>query len=241
MMTSGLLVSVRSAVEAEAALAGGATLIDVKEPSRGALGRADDGVIAGVISRVAGRSPVSAALGELIDEPSSFPGMGLSFVKWGLAGLGCRADWPEVLRAAIDELGKPSRAVAVAYADWQRAAAPPPGDVAGFAVEHRCGAFLIDTWRKDGTTLLDWMAPGELSHLIQRCRSARVRVAFAGSLGLAQIDMLRSLAPDWFAVRGAACQAGDRTAVVDSACVRSLVDAIRNGSHPASLASTARA
>ena len=35
---TGLLVSVRSAEEAEIALAGGANLIDIKEPSRGALG-----------------------------------------------------------------------------------------------------------------------------------------------------------------------------------------------------------
>ena len=35
----GLLVSVRSAAEAATALAGGADLIDVKEPSRGPLGR----------------------------------------------------------------------------------------------------------------------------------------------------------------------------------------------------------
>ena len=37
----GLLVSVRSADEAIAALAGGADVIDVKEPNRGALGAAD--------------------------------------------------------------------------------------------------------------------------------------------------------------------------------------------------------
>ena len=58
-----LLVSVRSAAEAEAALTGGASVIDVKEPTRGALGRADDGVIADVIGAVAGgarSSPPSA-------------------------------------------------------------------------------------------------------------------------------------------------------------------------------------
>ena len=64
---TALLVSVRSAAEAEAALAGGAALIDVKEPARGALGRADDAVIADVVRAVAGRAPVSAALGELRD------------------------------------------------------------------------------------------------------------------------------------------------------------------------------
>lgn len=62
-----LLVSVRSAAEAEAALAGGADLIDIKEPTRGSLGRADDRVIADILRQVAGRRPVSAALGELWD------------------------------------------------------------------------------------------------------------------------------------------------------------------------------
>ena len=62
-----LLVSVRSAEEAEAALHGGAALIDVKEPRRGALGRASDGILADVVRTVAGRRPVSAALGELLN------------------------------------------------------------------------------------------------------------------------------------------------------------------------------
>ena len=68
-----LLVSVRSAAEAEAALRGGADVIDVKEPGRGPLGRADDAVIADVVRLVAGRRPVSAALGELCRDPSSVP------------------------------------------------------------------------------------------------------------------------------------------------------------------------
>ena len=41
-----LLVSVRSAEEAASALEGGAALIDIKEPVRGSLGRADANVIA---------------------------------------------------------------------------------------------------------------------------------------------------------------------------------------------------
>ncbi len=81
-----LLVSVRSAAEAEAALAGGAHVIDVKEPSRGSLGRADDATIDEVVRVVAGRRPVSAALGELHDFgewPECLPQ--LQFVKWGLS------------------------------------------------------------------------------------------------------------------------------------------------------------
>src|SRR5262245_65855688 len=89
---SGLLVSVRSAAEAEVALAGGATLIDVKEPARGSLGRADDMTIAAVLHVVAGRRPVSAALGELVDKSSLPRCSGLAFVEWGLAGA-ARLDW----------------------------------------------------------------------------------------------------------------------------------------------------
>src|SRR4051812_12944434 len=88
-----LLVSVRSAAEAEAALTGGAGLIDVKEPSRGPLGRADDATIAAVVRIVAGRVPVSAALGELADGQPAYPGPGLAFVKRGLAACGARPDW----------------------------------------------------------------------------------------------------------------------------------------------------
>src|SRR5260221_3008307 len=47
-----LLVSVRNAVEAEAALAGGCDVLDVKEPGRGAMGMADVSTIAAVLARI---------------------------------------------------------------------------------------------------------------------------------------------------------------------------------------------
>src|SRR5262245_14847126 len=88
-----LLVSVRSAAAAEIALASGAAVIDVKGPARGALGRADDHVIRDVVQCVAGRAPVSAALGELRDLTTdlSIPS-GIAFIKLGLAGC-AREDW----------------------------------------------------------------------------------------------------------------------------------------------------
>src|SRR4051794_16896845 len=93
----GLLVSVRSAEEAACALAGGAALIDVKEPLRGALGRADDAVIRAVVQAVGAARPVSAALGEWAEQDQSIPDLGLMYVKWGLAGCGQRRDWRQQL------------------------------------------------------------------------------------------------------------------------------------------------
>src|SRR2546429_246491 len=79
---------------------------------------------------------------------------------------------------------------AAAYADWQRAGAPAPAEVCAFACDQHWGAFLLDTWGKDGTTLLDWLPAAEVAVLCQRCRRAGVPVALAGSLGAPQIRAL---------------------------------------------------
>src|SRR4051794_15465750 len=144
----GLLVSVRSAAEARAALAGGASLIDVKEPDRGPLGRADDAVIEVVVREVAGRRPVSAALGELGEAAGDVPRAGLAFVKWGLAGCGRRPDWPALLRPRLSATGAP-RVVLTAYADWRCAQAPDPEEVLALAAERPGGVLLLDTCCKE--------------------------------------------------------------------------------------------
>src|SRR6185437_3247780 len=193
-----LLVSVRSAAEAESALRGGASLIDVKEPAHGSLGRASDRTIADVVRAVAGTRPVSAALGELVDTFGAEPlprGLSLSYVKWGLARYQDRGEgvWQCELAGAMRRLGQHQpncRAVAVAYADWQRAKAPTPKEVCSFALAHPIGAFLLDTWHKDGSTLLDWLSVRDIEHLQARCRAAGVPIALAGSLGTEEIRTL---------------------------------------------------
>ncbi|MBY0528476.1 MAG: (5-formylfuran-3-yl)methyl phosphate synthase [Gemmataceae bacterium] len=226
----GLLVSVRSVAEAEAALAGGADLIDVKEPARGPLGRADDAIVEAVIRTVARRRPVSAAMGELPLDRHYCPREGLAsldYVKWGLAGWVGRC-WQSQLLLRIAGETEPRRGVAVAYADRERARAPAPSSVCAFACEQQLGVFLIDTYQKDGRTLLDWMTPTEIEPLVQRCRDAGVRVALAGSLGVKEIGTLRGIMPDWFAVRGAACIDGrDGTVAVER--VRDLGHFVRSG------------
>ncbi len=67
-----LLVSVRSAEEALAAIAGGADILDVKEPSRGSLGMANSEVIAAIARQVAedcDSSDWPAGIGDLPSGP----------------------------------------------------------------------------------------------------------------------------------------------------------------------------
>ncbi len=234
-----LLVSVRSAAEAAAALAGGADLIDVKEPRNGSLGRADNRIIAAVLRCVAGRRPVSAALGEWREWSDGEPVFdGLSYLKWGLSGVHSAHEIVPLfteMQARLPNCGL----VTVAYADWKRAAAPTPEALCCIACEKRWGPYLIDTWNKDGSTLLDWLTVNEIGTLADRCHSAGVPIALAGSLGRREMQILAATEADWFAVRGAVCEGQKRTATVDEAAVRQLADWLRDKS-PSGKSSVAR-
>lgn len=226
----GLLVSVRDVAEVHEAIVGGADIIDVKEPTRGSLGRPIGSVLDTVVERVAKRRLISVALGELAEWEPLANGFldGISLVKIGLAGRPAESAWRmELARLRMQlEESWPARVVAVAYADWHRANAPPPYDVMEEAISNRYAALLIDTWGKDGKTLLDWLGVQETIDLCRACREAVLPVALAGSLGLEQIRELAPARPDLFAVRGAACVGGNRNATVSREQVAALVEQI---------------
>jgi uncharacterized protein (UPF0264 family) len=227
---TGLLVSVRSAEEADAALSGGADLIDVKEPARGPLGVAEAEVVAAVVDRVAGRVPVSAALGEwspnAITEAHWHLELKLDYVKWGLAGYSPSPGWGEDLLDTRRELPLGMEMVAVAYADWERAKSVPPGELVKFAKRFRFRAFLLDTFGKDGKTLLDFVKPPVVGELVESLRRVGVRVALGGSLRPEQVKQLKGVNPDWYAVRTSVCAAGKRDGVIDPSRVKRWKDAI---------------
>jgi len=230
-----LLVSVRSAIEAQAALAGGADWIDVKEPNRGPLGCADASTIDDVLQLVDGRAPVSAAVGELQNfisnnfAPSypSLPGFaggegrvrgeyGVALAKCGLIGTG--SDWRNRWRHWAAILPANCGAVLVAYAEGLLVEAPDTSDVISFALEVETSAVLIDTALKDGRTLFDHWSRDRLADLLTPLRRADIPFALAGSLHLSHVADLLSLNPHWIAVRGAVC-VGGRNGLISSELV----------------------
>ena len=233
-----LLVSVRSAIEAQAAIAGGAAIIDVKEPSRGSLGRADWSVWRAVRQAVPAAMAVSVALGELNEwsetGPREFPSgcwSGIAFRKLGLAKAGpdwC-ARWRDLRqRLDVEEASRPAATggrpawVAVLYLDWEAAGAPHPDAVVREAAAIAdCAGVLFDTWDKSRRTGVD----ASWAPRIARVKELGRFVAMAGSLDAAAIRRLRPWEPEVFAVRGAACAGGDRRAPIDPERVARLVAA----------------
>lgn len=229
----GLLVSVRSAEEARAALAGGASLIDVKEPSRGSLGAAGPAAWREVAAAVAGRVPLSAALGELLDEKRPDPGLldsAYQFAKLGLSNCGRFSDWPARWSSAVASLPQGTASVAVAYADWRAAQSPEPMAIVEVAPRAGCQALLIDTFDKSAGDLFDHLDAGELRGLIAEGRKSGLLIVLAGSLSSVTLSQAARLAPDLVAVRGAVCR-GSRGASVEKHLVRELAFLLREKNH----------
>jgi (5-formylfuran-3-yl)methyl phosphate synthase len=214
-----LLVSVRSAEEVSAALAGGADIIDAKEPARGSLGAVDPEVLWAIAARTPWSVPLSVALGDCATEAEvrravravRLPKRSAPvYLKLGFAGSASLERVRRLLRAAVatatSSVLDPD-IVGVAYADHRARGTLSPEDVLRAAAAARVTGLLIDTFRKDGRGLLDHLPLARLSALAQRARAAGLLFAVAGSLDPAAISRVAPIA-DVVGVRGAACQGG---------------------------------
>lgn len=236
----GLLVSVRDPAEVEAAIDGGAAIIDVKDPARGSLGAATADTIHAVARAVDDRLPWTCAAGELADVPmhdrgswfTAISGSGLTpaAVKMGLAGM-ATSNWQDAWQEALAAVPPAIERVAVAYADWQSAAAPDPRDIIMVGTRAGCGVLLVDTADKSAAGLRGACPAHDLRDWIATARAAGMRVALAGKLTLDEIPWIREFNADVVAMRSAVCSNG-RNGHVDAALVRRAAELLAaSGEH----------
>lgn len=234
-----LLVSVRSVAEAEAAIRGGCDILDVKEPNRGSLGMASPAVLQQITEYVRKHVPhilVTAALGEVCEYQLAdaleglWPQMpALDLVKLGTAELAATSTWQVTLRetreAISHKLDPGTEWVAVAYADWQLAAAPSPDEVISEAISAPCRGVLFDTYEKSDRRLLDWISITDLQQAATRLHAQGLFLALAGSLRREDLIHLKDIPADIIAIRGAACVGGQRTDSIHEQAVREFLAA----------------
>ena len=230
-----LLVSVVSAREARRALAGGADIIDVKDPSQGPLGAPSPRVLSEVVAEVGGAAPVSVALGDLPNLPHTAALAargavlsGADYVKVGLRGVQGIDDAVALMRAVADAVGPQTAVIAAAYAD-AAALDPPalaPKWLPGVVDRSGIAGALVDTFVKDGRGVYAWLSPSELVDLVARTRSAGGSFAVAGQLTLGELQRVEA---DVVGVRSAVCCGGDRAAELDTELVAAAVAELRAG------------
>jgi (5-formylfuran-3-yl)methyl phosphate synthase len=231
-----LLVSVISAEEARRALTGGADIVDVKDPSEGALGAPSPRILSEVVREIGAAAPVSVALGDLPNLPHTAAlaarGASLSgahYVKVGLREVRELDAAVAIMRAVADAVAPTTAVIAATYADAD--ALDPPALAPTWLPElvQRAGisGALVDTFVKDGRGLYGWLSDSELSDLIARTHRAGASFAVAGQLTLNQLRRARA---DVVGVRSAVCHGGDRAADLDAGLVAAAVAEVRAGS-----------
>lgn len=237
-----LLVSVRSAEEAIRAVAGGADIIDVKEPAAGSLGAAPADVCRQVAESLAGRVPWTMACGELADgfgricdqlagtwerlrSSTPMPVELPMAIKVGLSGcVGC--PWQEELAALRDQLPPGVGQVAVIYADSEQAAAPDPAEVLEVLAAIRAAAVLVDTFDKKTPGVLGHRSVAELRDWQAAAEMAGTAFVVAGKVGPEQFPELAAVNADIIAVRSAVCSQG-RLGPLETPLVRRVQKALR--------------
>ena len=217
-----LLVSVRSADEVSPALAGGADIIDAKEPDRGSLGAVDRAVLRRILQRVPDSRSVSVALGDFGSEAEVFAALDALplaergspiYLKLGFAGVSSPDRIRQVIEAAVSgasRIAASPRVVAVGYADFERARTVPPALIPPLAEAAGAAGVLLDTHDKEGAGLLGWLGPGALVDWVASACQAGLIAALAGSLQTADLALVCLARPDVVGVRGAACDGGRR-------------------------------
>jgi uncharacterized protein (UPF0264 family) len=232
-----LLVSVADAADVRAAIAGGADVIDAKDPTQGPLGAVSEPELRAIASEVAGVRPVSVALGDIDGDVGPAMGrfavaasaVGAGFLKLGFAaGVDAARAHSYASRLMADAVPAdlPGRCqwVFAAYADVG------PDQVDRYVVLEiaaRCGAVgvLLDTREKRGRGLFGVLSTPDVAAWVRAARGAGLMVVLAGSLGARDLVAAREVGADMVGVRGAACEGG-RGGRVSVSRVRALVAAL---------------
>ena len=226
-----LMISVLSAAEALDAIAGGATILDIKNPAEGSLGAQPPEVIREIKKISAGKVAVSAAIGDMPNLPGTAAlaalgaaACGADYIKVGLHGPGNESEALFLLkeiRKAVREY--PVSIVAAGYADHARSGTMNPACLPRVAESAGIQGCLLDTNIKDGRTLFDFLDPQQLRAMAERIHAAGLFFGLAGSLREQDLSPARNLGADIVGMRTAVCRDNQRSGPLEEARVRRLL------------------
>lgn len=228
---TGLLASVATLDEMDLARTGGADVIDLKDPSRGALGAwAPDRIREAAANWNAWWEPrpkLSATIGDHPMEPDivraaveAVAKAGVPMIKIGVFADGDALGCFDALRPVASHVGL----IAVFFADR----APDFDLLPELAAAGFMGA-MVDTADKSSGTLRRHLDDHAAGRFVARAHALGMIAGLAGSLKLEDIAPLAAHSPDYLGFRGALC-AGARTGRMTEAGiarVRSAIDARR--------------
>jgi uncharacterized protein (UPF0264 family) len=233
-----LLISPMNQQEALEAIAGGADIIDVKNPLEGALGANYPWVIRGIKEITPKNLEVSCTLGEVGNFPGSVSlasfgaaSLGVDYIKVGLHGIKTPDEAVFLLRnvgRAAKECNPKIKVAVAGYADAEKIGAIGPLLIPEIAYEAQAEVAMIDTSVKNGKNLFDYLSTEALEKFVASAHSFRLEAALAGSLRKKDLPRVYSLGADIAGLRGAACTNSNRvTGQITRKLVGELVEVVK--------------
>lgn len=205
---TGMLASVNCVADALLVLAAKVDIIDLKQPSRGALGALDIGLVGEIVKEINGRAPISATIGDLpmqaelvSDAVLAMAKTGVDYIKIGFFPGG---DSLETI-TKLSTLSGQVALIAVLFADLapDLALLPMLKD-AGFK------GVMLDTADKGKGSLTKVLDAVEIGQFVLEAKKRQLLCGLAGSLRQQDVTNLLPFQPDYLGFRGALCEGHER-------------------------------
>ncbi len=221
---TGMLASINSLEEALLIQPLTIDIIDLKNPSQGALGALPLQTVRQIVQQLGPEKNLSATIGDLpmreeliLKATRDMAETGVDYIKIGFFP----SDRNQTIIQALASVIQSSRLrlIAVLMADLEAdfSLLPCLAD-AGFA------GVMLDTANKQTGSLTDVMPFGRLRQFVETARQHQLLTGLAGSLRADHIDALFSLKPDYLGFRGALCRQHQRTDQLDPILIRQLLN-----------------
>jgi uncharacterized protein (UPF0264 family) len=233
-----LLISPINEKEAVEAIAGGADIIDVKNPKEGPLGANFPWVIKRLRQITPKDTEVSCTLGEVPNLPGSMSlaalgaaTTGVDYIKAGLYGLKTPVEAVYLMRnvvKAAKDFNPSIKVVVSGYADAGRIGTVDPLLIPEIAHKAQADIAMIDTAIKDGKSLFTFLTMTQLRRFVDTAHNYGLKAALAGSLKKEDLPVVHDLGADVAGLRGAACTLSDRVnGRITKEKVRELVEIVK--------------
>lgn len=234
-----LLISPIDEKEALEAIAGGADIVDIKNPKEGTLGASFPWIIRRIRAVTPQNIEVSCTIGDLPNLPGTASlaalgaaTIGVNYIKAGLYGVKTKDEAVFLMQnvvKAVKDFDSAVKIVATGYADAERIGAVDPLLVPKIASASDCELAMLDTAVKDGQNLLDFLTVDQLKTFIDEAHGYGLKAALAGSLRKEHLPILYDLGVDVVGMRGAACTGSDRIhGRITRGTVQEIVQLIQN-------------
>ncbi|PHS30689.1 MAG: hypothetical protein COA95_08260 [Methylophaga sp.] len=222
------LASVQSLEEACTLLPALPDILDMKDPSKGALGALSLEAVSNIVSLIDKRCLTSATVGDLPMDASvigeamiAMASTGVDYVKIGLFPDDNVIDCIEKLEEVVKNLEKP--VIAVLFADKN-----PNLELISYLKESGFSGVMIDTAIKNGKGLRDHWDFEQITAFVERVEQQGMICGLAGALKIEDITELKPLKADYLGFRSALCDQQQRTSMLQLSLAQQVQNQIKH-------------